>query len=149
MNKSKCEVYDLTKELKKNYQINRDISKYLTNSQQAELLSLLEHNQAVSQLIKVLIAKNKLLGKNNQKIGKQRNNIEKALKNEKERNEKLITEVTQLKYELNELKSQMRISLNSFQQHLLSNILGRSEIIKFIQELIHVIQESNQNNKIQ
>ena len=149
MNKSKCEFYDLAKELKKNYQINRDISKYLTNSQQAELLSILENNQAVSKLIKVLIAKNKVLGTNNKKIGKQRNNIEKAFKNERERNEKLTTEVTQLKYELNELKSQMRISLNSFQQQLLSNILGRSEIIKFIQELIHVIQESNQNKRIQ
>ena len=149
MNKSKCEFYDLAKELKKNYQINRDISKYLTNSQQAELLSILENNQAVSKLINVLIAKNKVLGANNKKIGKQRNNIEKAFKKERERNEKLTTEVTQLKYELNELKSQMRISLNSFQQQLLSNILGRSEIIKFIQELIHVIQESNQNKRIQ
>ena len=145
MNKNKCEVYDLAKELKNNYQINRDISKYLTNSQKAELLSILENNQTISQLIKVLVNKNKLLGTNNKKIGKQRNNIEKAFKKEIERNEKLTTEVTQLKYELQELKSQMRINLASFQEQLLSNILGRSEIIKFIQELIHAIQESKQH----
>ena len=149
MNKSKCEFYDLAKELKNNHQINRNISKYLTNSQQAELLSLLENNQTVSKLIQVLIAKNQLLGTSNKKIGKQRNNIEKAFKKERERNEKLTTEVTQLQDELEELKSQMGISLASFQQQLLSNILGRSEIIKFIQELIHTIQESNQNKKIQ
>ena len=93
----------------------------------------------------MLVNKNKLLGTNNKKIGKQRNNIEKAFKKEIERNEKLTTEVTQLKYELQELKSQMRINLASFQEQLLSNILGRSEIIKFIQELIHAIQESKQH----
>ncbi|ELS00679.1 hypothetical protein Xen7305DRAFT_00003800 [Xenococcus sp. PCC 7305] len=149
MNKNKCELYDLSKELKNNHKINRDISKYLTNSQKAELLSILENNQAVSKLIRVLIAKNKALGATNRKIGKQRNSVEHSFKKEREKNERLTTEISQLKYELQELKSQMGITLISFQEQLLSNILGRSEIIKFIQELIHAIQESNQHKEIQ
>lgn len=145
MHKSECQLYDLAKELKNQYKINQDISNHLSPSQRAELLCLLENNQAVSKLIKLLIIKNQVLRKNNQKIGKQRSDIEKSLKKEIEQNEKLNTEVTQLKYELKELQSQMGISLTSFQELLLSNILGRSEIIKFIQELIHAVQESKQS----
>ena len=148
MSKSEGQLYDLAQELKNNYKLERHISKYLTESQKAELLYILENNEAVLKLIKLLIAKNKALGKSNQRIGRQRSDAEKAFKDETEKNEKLNTEVSQLKYELIELQSQMRISLTSFQDMLLANILERSEIIKFIQELIYAIQENKQHWEI-
>ncbi len=141
MLKKEEQLYDLAKELRNNYNINQDISKYLTDYQKAELLYILENHQSVLKLIKLLIARNKALGKNNQRIGRQRSDAEKALKDEREKNETLNREVSQLKYELQELQSQMKISLTSFQELLLSDILGRSEIIQFIQELINAVQE--------
>lgn len=135
-------LYDLAQELKKNYQINQNISSHLTDSQKADLLCILENNEAVLKLLKLLIAKNNSLGKSNQIIGKQRSYLEKALKKEKEKNEKLNLEVIQLRCELQEFQSQIGISLNSLQDMLLSDILKRSEIIKFLQELIKSLQES-------
>ena len=135
-------LYDLAKELKNDYRINHNISKHLTDSQKADLLCILEDNKSVLRLVNLLTVKNRSLGKSNQTIGKQRSDLVKALVKEKEISNKLSTEVNQLKSELEELKSQMEISSNSLQDLLLSDILQRSEIIKFLQELVNSLQEN-------
>ena len=139
---SEVQLYDLAKELKNIHNIDKDISHYLTDSQKAELLYVLENNQAVLKLIKLLTAKNQTLRKNNRRIGIQRNVAEKDLKKQKDKNEELNREISQLKYELIELQSQIGGGLASFQEMLLADILERSEILKFIQELINAVQES-------
>ncbi|MDJ0898011.1 MAG: hypothetical protein QNJ55_04310 [Xenococcus sp. MO_188.B8] len=139
---SEVQLYDLAKELKNIHNIDKDISHYLTDSQKAELLYVLENNQAVLKLIKLLTAKNQTLRKNNRRIGRQRNVAEKDLKKQKDKNEELNREISQLKYELIELQSQIGGGLASFQEMLLADILERSEILKFIQELINAVQES-------
>ena len=139
---SEVQLYDLAKELKNIHNIDKDISHYLTDSQKAELLYVLENNQAVLKLIKLLTAKNQTLRKNNRRIGRQRNVAEKDLKKQKDKNEELNREIYQLKYELIELQSQIGGGLASFQEMLLADILERSEILKFIQELINAVQES-------
>lgn len=135
-------LYDLDKELKNNYKINQNISKHLTDSQKAELLYILENNEAVLELVNLLIAKNKFLATSKQIIGRHRSDLKKALKDEREKSEKLDIEIAQVRSELEELQSQIGISLNSLHDLLLSDILKRSEIIKFLQELINSLQES-------
>lgn len=136
-------LYDLAKELKNNYKINQNIAKHLTDSQKAQLLCTLEKNEAVAKLTKLMITKNKSLVKSNQTIGKQRSDLEKALQDEREKNEKLNLEVAQLRCDLKELQSQMLNSPNSLQALLLSDIVKRSEIIKFLQELTNALHENS------
>lgn len=135
-------MYDLARELKKEYGINQNISKHLTDAQKADLLCVLDNNESVLRLTKLLAAKNRSLAKSSQTVGKRRSDLEKALKSEKEQNTKLKAEIAQLRCELEELKSQVKIGSSSLQDLLLSDILNRSEIIKFLQELINSLQES-------
>lgn len=142
MSTGKVKTYDVAEKLKNIYGINKNISNPLTDSQKEELLYLLENNNTVLDFTKSFVAKNKELGNNNRKIGKQRERAKRDFEDQKERNEELNTEVSQLKYELIELKDQIRNILDIFQGMLLQDILGRSEILNFIQELINSVSDN-------
>ena len=140
MSKGKFKVVDIAEELRNIYGINKNISKPLTASQKEELLYLLENNKTVLELTKSFVVKNNELANNNRNYGRQRSNAVKKLEEERDRNEKLNNEVAQLKYELIELKNQIGNVLTTFQRMLVDDILTRSEILTFIQELKNTVQ---------
>ncbi|MGL5835338.1 MAG: hypothetical protein ACRC1Z_19230 [Waterburya sp.] len=80
-------------------------------------------------------AKNNELANNNRRYGRQREAAKRDLLEEEERNDELSTQVSQLKYELKELKIQLFTVLNSFHGMLIKDVLSRSEIILFIEKL--------------
>ena len=135
MPQGKIKRFDIAEELKSIYGINKNISNSLTNFQKEELLHLLKNNKTVLELTKSFVAKNKELGNNNRTFGRQRSDAYRKLEDEREKNEKLNNEVSQLKYELIELKNQIGNVLSEFQRMLVDDILTRSEILTFIQEL--------------
>ncbi len=140
MSQGKVKGFDIAEELKSIYGINKNISNSLTNSQKEELLHLLKNNKTVLELTKSFVAKNKELGNNNRTFGRQRSDAYRKLEDEREKNEKLNNEVSQLKYELIELKNQIGNVLSEFQRMLVDDILTRSEILTFIQELKNSVQ---------
>ena len=144
MSLEKLEVYDIVQELKQIYGINKNISQSLSQEQQEELLSLLENNQTVSTLVQAFVTKNNWLVNNNRKFGKQRESAKRILVDEQERNSELNTELSQLKYELKELKNQLVNVLNSFHGMLIRDVLKRSEIILFAENLRDSFQNSKQ-----
>lgn len=140
MPQGKIKRFDIAEELKSIYGINKNISNSLTNFQKEELLHLLKNNKTVLELTKSFVAKNKELGNNNRTFGRQRSDAYRKLEDEREKNEKLNNEVSQLKYELIELKNQIGNVLSEFQRMLVDDILTRSEILTFIQELKNSVQ---------
>ncbi|MEN9518922.1 MAG: hypothetical protein RLZZ381_1510 [Cyanobacteriota bacterium] len=131
----KLEVQDTAQELKQIYGINKNISGSLSQQQQEELFSLLENNKTVLTLTQLFVAKNNELANNNRKYGKQRESAKRDLLDEEERNNELSTQVSQLKYELKELKNQLFTVMDSFHGMLIRDALNRSEIILFVEKL--------------
>ena len=131
----KAEVYDIANKLKEIYGINKNISNSLTEEQKKDLFFLLENNETVLTLTQSFVAKNNELANNNRKYGRQRETAKRNLVDERERNNELNTEVSQLKYELKELRVQLVNVLDSFQDMLTKNMLERSEILVFVKNL--------------
>ena len=131
----KAEVYDIANKLKEIYGINKNISNSLTEEQKENLFFLLENNETVLTLTQSFVAKNNELANNNRKYGRQRETAKRNLVDERERNNELNTEVSQLKYELKELRVQLVNVLDSFQDMLTKNMLERSEILVFVKNL--------------
>ena len=131
----KAEVYDIANKLKEIYGINKNISNSLTEEQKEDLFFLLENNETVLTLTQSFVAKNNELANNNRKYGRQRETAKRNLVDEQERNNELNTEVSQLKYELKELRVQLVNVLDSFQEMLTKNMLERSEILVFVKNL--------------
>ena len=143
MPSKKVEVYDVVEELKQIYGINKNISQGLSQEQKEELLFLLQNNETVLALTQAFVAKNKELANNNRQFGRQREAANRNWADERERNDELNTEVSQLKYELKELKNQLVNVLDSFHKMLVQDVLERSEIILFVENL----RDSFRNNK--
>lgn len=131
----KLEINDIAHQLKEVYGINKNISSSLNQQQQEELFSLLENNQTVLSLTQLFVAKNNELANNNRKYGRQREAAKRDLRDEEEKNDELNTQVSQLKYELKELRIQLVTVLNSFHGMLTKDVLNRSEIILFVEKL--------------
>lgn len=131
----KLEINDIANQLKQVYGINKNISSSLNQQQQEELFSLLENNQTVLSLTQLFVAKNNELANNNRKYGRQREAAKRDLRDEEEKNDELNTQVSQLKYELKELRIQLVTVLNSFHGMLTKDVLNRSEIILFVEKL--------------
>ena len=131
----KAEVYDIANKLKEIYGINKNISNSLTEEQKKDLFFLLENNETVLTLTQSFVSKNNELANNNRKYGRQRETAKRNLVDEQERNNELNTEVSQLKYELKELRVQLVNVLDSFQEMLTKNMLERSEILVFVKNL--------------
>ena len=136
----KTEVYDIADKLKEIYGINKNISNSLSLEQKEQLLFLLENNETVFTLTQSFVAKNNELANNNRQYGRQREAAKRNLVDEQERNNELNTEVSQLKYELKELKVQLVNVLDSFHEMLTKNMLERSEILIFVENLRNSFQ---------
>lgn len=147
MPSNKVKIYDVAEELKQVYGVNKNISNNLSQEQRKELLSLLENNETVLALTKAFVAKNNELSNNNRKFGKQREKANRNLQDEQEKNNQLNTEVSQLKYELKELRKQLVNVLDRFHGMLTKDILKRSEILLFVENLRDSFQNSNQKRK--
>ena len=143
----KIAVNDVAQELKQTYGINKNISNSLTPKQKEELLSLLENNETVLNLTQAFVAKNNQLANNNRQYGRQREAAKRNLADEQEKNNELNNEVSQLKYELKELKNQLVNVLDSFHEMLTNDVLKRSEIILFVANLRDSFQSSKQKKK--
>ena len=144
MSQNKVEVYDAATQLKQIYGVNKNISKHLSAHQKEELLSLLENNNTVLAFGQAMIAKNNELSNNNRKFGRQRENAKRDLQDQKEINNELNTEVSQLKYELKALKKQLINIVNGFHGMLMEDMLNRSEILLFVESLLNTLQNNNQ-----
>ena len=147
MSTEKLKVRDVAQELKQIYGINKNITNSLSQEQKEELFSLLENNETVLSLTQSFVAKNKELANNNRQFGKQREDAKRDLLDEQERNNELNTEVSQLKYELRELRIQLINVLDSFHGMLTRNILERSEILLFVANLRDSFQTKKQKQK--
>lgn len=135
MASEKLKTQDVAQQLKEIYGINKNITKRLSKNQKEELLLLLADNETVLDLVQSFVAKNNELANNNRKYGKQRETAKRNLVDEQERNNELNTQVSQLKYELKELRKQLVTVLESFQGMLTQDLLERSEIITFVANL--------------
>lgn len=135
MSSEKIKVHDVADKLKQTYGINKNISNSLNREQKEELLLLLENNETILNLTRSFVTKNNELARNNRQFGKQRETARRKWIDEQERNNDLNTEVSQLKYELRELKQQLVNVLDSFQGMLMRDLLQRSEIILFVENL--------------
>ena len=143
----KTKVDDIATKLKEIYGINKNISNSLTLEQKKELFFLLENNETVLTLTQSFVAKNNELANNNRKYGRQRETAKRNLVDEQEKNSELNTEVSQLKYELKELKVQLVNVLDSFHEMLTKNMIERSEIIVFVGNLRNSFQTKKQKQK--
>lgn len=135
MSSEKAKVSDVSDELKQIYGINKNISNSLSKKQKQELLLLLESNETVLNVTRSFVTKNNELAKNNRQFGRQREAAKRNLVDEQERNNDLNNQVSQLKYELKELRQQLVNVLDSFQEMLTKDMLQRSEIILFVENL--------------
>jgi len=135
MESEKIKVHDIADELKQIYGINKNISNSLSKEQKKELLILLENNETILNLTRSFVIKNNELAKNNRQFGRQRETAKRNLIDEQGRNNDLNNEVSQLKYELRELKNQLFNVLDSFHGMLTKDLLQRSEIILFVDNL--------------
>ena len=140
MTQSQIKSLNIADQLKQTYGVNKNISSSLKKSQKEELLHLLENNDTVLAFAQALISKNNELANNNRSLGSRRKNAETKLEDEKEKNNELNTEVSQLKYELQGLKNQLVNVTKSFQGMLTNNMLDRSEIVQFTQTLLNALQ---------
>lgn len=131
----KAKVKDAAQQLKEIYKINKNITNSLSKDQKEELLFLLANNETVLELTQSFVAKNNELANNNRKYGKQRETAKRDLVDEQEKNNELNTQVSQLQYELKELRKQLVTVLESFQGMLTQDLLERSEIITFVANL--------------
>ena len=82
--------------------------------------------------------------KHNRQYGKQRETAKRNLVDEQERNNDLNNQVSQLKYELRELRNQLVNVLDSFQEMLTKDMLQRSEIILFVENLRNSVKPKKQ-----
>jgi len=135
MSSEKTKVSDVADDLKQIYGINKNISNSLSKEQKKELLMLLENNETILNLTRSFVTKNHELAKNNRKFGKQRETAKRNLADEQGKNSELNNQVSQLKYELKELKHQLINVLDSFHEMLTRDVLKRSEIILFVEKL--------------
>lgn len=126
---------ELAEVLKQTYSINKNITQALTKNQKEELINILEVNETVLALVNSFIAKNNELGNRNRRFGRQREDAKRNLLTSEERNEELATEVSQLRYQLIELKRMIRETFDNFHDQLLRNMLDRSEIIRFSKDI--------------
>ena len=143
----KTKVDDIATKLKEIYGINKNISNSLTLEQKKELFFLLENNETVLTLTQSFVAKNNELANNNRKYGRQRETAKRNLVDEQEKNSELNTEVSQLKYELKELKVQLVNVLDSFHEMLTKNMLERSEVLLFVRNLRDSFKTKKQKQK--
>ena len=142
-----AEVYDIANKLKEIYGINKNISNSLSQEQKEELLFLLENNKTIFTLTQSFVAKNNELANNNRQYGRQREAARRNLVDEQERNNELSTEVSQLKYELKELRVQLVNVLDSFHEMLTKNMLERSEVLLFVRNLRDSFKTKKQKQK--
>ena len=133
--------------LKQVYGVNKNISSNLDREQIEELLFLLDSNETVLALVQAFVAKNNELANNNRQYGRQRETAKRDLVYEQERNDELNNKVSQLKYELKELKIQLFNVLDSFHGMLVQDLRKRSEIILFVANLRDSFQGSKQKQK--
>ena len=144
MSSERTKLYDIAEELKQVYGINKNISSSLSKEQKEELLLLLENNETILNLTRSFVTKNNELAKNNRQYGKQRETAKRNLVDEQERNNDLNNQVSQLKYELRELRNQLVNVLDSFQEMLTKDMLQRSEIILFVENLRNSVKPKKQ-----
>ena len=142
----KQENEEVAEKLKVDYQINKNISNALTLEQKKEVLQVLQSNIAVVLLVNSFIDKNNELGNNNRTFGRERNQARRELTDQIEKNNKLATDLSQLRAEFIEFRKAVVVVIEDFQSYLMNNVSDRSEILLFMRNLTKIFQKPPQKS---
>jgi len=132
---------ELRQYLKDTYKINFNVSDNLSASEKQEVIDMIENNEAIRKLVIGFVSVNKNLGNNNRMFGKQRSNAERKLKESEQENNRLSTEVSQIKYQYNELKKMLSQNLQVTYEKLVDNMIERSELMMIFKSLLSVVEQ--------
>ena len=135
---------EIAEQLKIDYQINKNVSNALTLEQKKEVLQVLQSNSSVVVLVNSLINKNSELGNNNRKFGKERNQAQRDLNVKVEENNKLATDLSQLRAEFIAFRKTVALVVGDFHNYLTNNVSDRSEILLFTRNLTKIFQKPQQ-----
>jgi hypothetical protein len=140
----KQENEEIAEQLKIDYQINKNISNALTLEQKKEVLQILQSNNSVVLLVNSFIDKNNELGNNNRTFGKERSQAKQALTTQVEENNKLATDLSQLRAEFIAFRKTVALVIGDFHNYLTNNVSDRSEILLFTRNLTKIFQRPPQ-----
>jgi hypothetical protein len=130
---------ELRKYLKDTYKINFNVSDNLSVLEKQEVIDIIENNEAIQKLVLAFVSVNKKLGNNNRFFGRQRSNAERKLEESKEENNRLSTEISQIRYKYDQLKKMLSQNLQVTYDKLVDNMVERSELIQIVKGLISVV----------